>query len=194
MFLIKNQAIFKSIYKYAFILLVIFLFVSCNQVSKNKIIPKSDSIKIDNLTNKNLSEKETVDTLKTNKNWKKELASHWLLSFSWFTDDTVRFERVNENINDYTFHFNKNGDIVYPNKNLGDCPVGFLVINYGKWNSEGAYLNLELKGFIVSDFSFWWKIKYKIIEFTPEKLVLKRIKIIKNVKSKPPKNWEKYIN
>lgn len=96
-------------------------------------------------------------------------------------------------MNHYIFHFNKNGHIEYPYKNFGDCPVGFLVINFGKWNSEGSNLNLELKGFVISDFSFWWKIQYHIIEFTPEKLVLKRVKFIKNIKSKPPNNWEENI-
>jgi hypothetical protein len=122
-----------------------------------------------------------------------ELTCNWMLLDGWFPDQDLSFHRIDQT--NQNFRFNEDGTIDYLMPNgFGDCPVGVFTLREGKWLLSEQYLTIELKGLKVSDYWYWWKVRYKIIELTANKLKLQVIKVLKNKEISPTMTWEDLIN
>lgn len=94
----------------------------------------------------------------------------------------------------YTFEFKADGKIIYLGSLEGmSCPVGVFTMKDGSWNMKNGVLTLELRGLKISDYWYWWIIKYNVT-VEAKKLKLEVLEIIKNREISPMKTWEELIN
>lgn len=129
------------------------------------------------------------DNTKYNKD---NIKGNWYLYNGWFPDKNLVFTNTNKQKD--VFIFKKNGTIIFrPRQETFDCPVGEFTMKDGKWSLEGDYLTLELRGLKISDYWYWWKIKYKIKVLTKDILILEVIKIVKNKEIDPSLTWEELL-
>lgn len=121
-------------------------------------------------------------------------AGNWLLKSGWFTSGNLQFIKTNIENSHLVFKFNKNGVIDYFGTidNM-TCPVGALIVEDGNWSLDGNILTLEMRGLKVSDFWYWWIIKYKA-KITGGRLTLKVHDIIKKREISPTKSFEDLMN
>ena len=165
--------------KFINIAIIITCLLSCGERSG---VSEKNNVPYVILSNSLLSEKDTLnDQIALSRIT--EITCNWKLEKGWFPDQDLVFSRTESKTDAMVFIFQKNGAIEYLNKNFGDCPVGAFTLNNGKWELEGQNLTLELRGTIISDGYYEWKIKYKVKKLTTEELNLEAIKVITNIKN-----------
>ena len=107
---------------------------------------------------------------------KKEITGIWEIKNGWFNTQNLMFERTSDS--DQVFKFKKNRTIEYLYK-PGDCDVGVLTLIDGSWNIEGEILTIELRGYKITDYYYWYKTRYKLIQLDRKNMILELLEIIK---------------
>jgi len=117
-----------------------------------------------------------------------DLQKNWKLEKGWFPNKTLVF--IETKSEEGTFQFREDNKIAYEIDIYDvECPVGLFTLKEGTWKIEGDFLILELKGLKISDYWYWWKIKY---DYRIEKnhMILSVCEILKNKEIPPSKTWE----
>ncbi|WP_159264413.1 hypothetical protein [Tenacibaculum maritimum] len=123
---------------------------------------------------------------------KVELTCNWMLIDGWFPEQNLSFKRIDKT--NQCFKFNHDGTIDYIMPNgFGDCPVGVFTLREGTWSRSEQYLTIELKGLKISDYWYWWKVKYRIKVLSENALELEVIKVIKKKEIDPTLTWEDLV-
>ena len=94
------------------------------------------------------------------------------------------------------FNFTPTGKITYKTKISGGCDVGEVDVRDGMWRLEDENtLLLDVRGLIISDYWFWYRIRYKIVHITKDEIKLQFVKIIRKRQISPSKfTWEDLIS
>jgi hypothetical protein len=71
--------------------------------------------------------------------------------------------------------------------------VGDFSLRQGSWKLEGEFLTLELRGLNISDYWFWWKIKYRVLALGTDCMQLQVEEILKQKELEPDAKWEELI-
>lgn len=122
-----------------------------------------------------------------------EIKGSWTREKGWFPDENLEFSRSETKKAPGSFYFGWKDSLEFvPYENV-ECPVGMFTMRDGNWEREGEFLTLELRGLKVVDYWYWWKIKYKILELTEDRMHLEVVEIYKNKKIDPWLTWEDLI-
>lgn len=124
---------------------------------------------------------------------KAEIKGTWTRESGWFPDENLEFSQSKEKRASGTFYFGKKGSLEYVLPEPVECPVGMFTMKDGNWVKDGEYLTLEMRGLKIADHWYWWKIKYKILKLTEDRMHLEVVEIYKNKKNDPHLTWEDLI-
>lgn len=123
----------------------------------------------------------------------KEIIGNWTLNDGWFPKQDLKFKK-NRRDDDYmTFKFNPDGVIEYLHKSQGNCPVGEFTLKDGNWKIEDSKLTIQIRGLKISDYWYWYIIKYNIRKIDNQVLELKVAEIIKEREISPTLSWTDLI-
>jgi hypothetical protein len=123
-----------------------------------------------------------------------DLVKRWKLTKGWFPEQNIEFTKTNSYKSNYSFEFKNDGEINYLGSLDGmSCQVGAFTMKDGNWKIKGHILTLELRELKISDYWYWWVIKYNLT-VEGDKLKLEVLQIIKNREISPTKTWEELIN
>jgi len=122
-----------------------------------------------------------------------DLEKKWQLIDGWFPEQNIQFIETKSDKSNNVFKFEEDGSVTYLGSLEGmSCDVGEFTMKDGNWNLEDNILTLELRGLKISDYWYWWIVKYRV-KIEGYKMILEVKEIIKNREISPTKTWEELI-
>ena len=116
-------------------------------------------------------------------------SSNWFITGHLPSNDLI-LTKTKKQSGYMIFNFKPDNKIVYLGELSVDCPVGDFTLKEGNWNLNGDFLTVEIKGLVIADYWYWYKVKYKIDHLSENQIKFKVIEVIKNREIKPTSTWE----